>query len=201
MPNPWRSERLIYRAVEETDEAFLSSVSNDAEAFMNAAPVIPLPQGKASAKEFREMIGKGLLAAIVCLPPPVNDTSTVAPGDEASTKPIPIGMVTLGAEDQKLQHHRRSEIGINLVAQYRSQGYGSEAIKWALRFGFMRCNLHRIQISGFGYNPGALKLYERLGFKVDARLREHLWHDGQYWDFVTLSMLDYEWKEQYGSKE
>lgn len=200
MSSPWRSERLLYRAVETDDEPFLSSLSNDAEAYINAAPFIPFPQGKASAKGFRELLEKCLLSAIICLPPPVTDPSAAAVADDAAKNPIPIGIITLHAEDAKLSHHRRSEIGINLVQQYRGQGYGTEVIKWVLRFGFRRCNLHRIEISGFEYNAGALKLYERLGFVVEARRREHLWHDGRYWDFVTLGMLEDEWREKYGAK-
>ncbi len=83
---------------------------------------------------------------------------------------------------------------------YQGQGYGSEAIKWALRFGFRHCNLHRIEIGGFGYNTGALRLYEKLGFKMEGRKRDFFWHDGAYWDLVGLSMLEEEWRELYGKQ-
>jgi RimJ/RimL family protein N-acetyltransferase len=96
-----------------------------------------------------------------------------------------------------MAHHRRSEIGISIVRAYQSQGYGSEAIKWVLRFGFRHCNLHRIAICTFEYNTGARKLYEKLGFKPEQRLRDHLWHDGRYWDFVGFAMLEDEWRELY----
>ena len=197
-PSPWASERLIYRAIETEDDPFLLAISSDAEAYVNAAPFIPVPQGKVSAAKFREWLGTALLAVIICLPPPVSN-STTAP-DTATSQPVPIGMINLTADDPRFQHHRRSEIGVNLVRAYRSQGYGSEAIKWALRFGFMHCNLHRIAIAGFEYNPGALKLYERLGFKLESRKRDFLWSNGKYWDMVELSMLEDEWREQYAKE-
>lgn len=46
MSNPWRSERLLYRAVEVEDEAFLSSLSNDAEVSTPMDERVSLESGK-----------------------------------------------------------------------------------------------------------------------------------------------------------
>jgi RimJ/RimL family protein N-acetyltransferase len=195
MSRPWRSDRLIYRAIETDDEPFLAALGADGEAFMNAAPFIPLPQGKDATTKFREFINSQLLGAMICLPPPVSEPAATAEGTAA--KPIPIGIINLNAAGPGLAHHRRSEVGLNIARAYQGQGYGTEAIKWALRFGFRHCNLHRIEIEAFGYNTGALRLYERLGFKEEARKRDFLWHDGAYYDMVGLALLEDEWRELY----
>ncbi|KAK3047932.1 hypothetical protein LTR09_010757 [Extremus antarcticus] len=178
MSNPWRSERLIYRSIEVEDEPFISLISNDAEAFMNGAPVIPTPQGKKSATQSREWFATQLVSTIICLPPPVSDPSAIGT-DDAAAKPIPIGWIVLMADDPRFVHHRKSEIGINIVKPYQGQG---------------------IEIGGFGYNTGALRLYEKLGFKMEGRKRDFFWHDGAYWDLVGLSMLEEEWRELYGKQ-
>ena len=197
MAGPWHSERLIYRAVEPEDEPFLTTLSSDAEAFMNAAPFLPVPRSKKSSTQYREVLENMLLSAIMCLPAPTTNTGT---NDDATTKPIPIGVVHLAAVDPRTIQHRRSEIGLNIVRRYQGQGFGTEAIKWALHWGFHYAGLHRIEISAFGYNKGALKLYERMGFVLEGRKRESLWFEGSYWDFVMFGMLEDEWREQYGKE-
>jgi RimJ/RimL family protein N-acetyltransferase len=195
MSQPWRSERLIYRAIETDDDPFLAALGADGEAFMNAAPFIPLPQGKDATTKFREFLNSQLLSAMVCLPPPVSDPVATTEGGPA--KAIPIGIINLVAAEPRMVHHRRSEVGVNIARAYQGQGYGTEAIKWALRFGFRHCNLHRIEIEAFGWNAGAIRLYEKLGFKHESRKRDYLWHDGAYYDFVGLAILEDEWRELY----
>jgi hypothetical protein len=195
MLGPWQSERLIYRAPEPEDEAFLSTVSTDPEAFMNAAPFLPVPQSKKSSAQFREFLESCLLGAIVCLPPP---TDSVGTNNDTIAKPIPIGVIHLAAIDPRVIHHRRSGIGINIVRRYQGQGFGSEAIKWVLRWGFHYAQLHRIELAAFEWNKGAHKLYERLGFVPEGRKRDFLWFEGRYWDLVMFGMLEWEWKERYG---
>jgi RimJ/RimL family protein N-acetyltransferase len=56
--------------------------------------------------------------------------------------------------------------------------------------------LHRVGISCFSYNPGAKRLYERLGFVYEGAKRESLWYDGGWHDKFTLSMLEDEWRER-----
>ena len=94
-------------------------------------------------------------------------------------------------------HHRRSGIGLNILRQYQGQGFGTEAIKWALNWGFRYAALHRIELAAFGYNKGAIKLYERLGFVPEGRKRDFTWFDGQYWDLFMFAMLEDEWREKF----
>lgn len=199
MPGPWRSERLIYRAVEPEDEPFLNTVSSDPDAFMNAAPFMPIPISKKSSTNYRQYLDSMLVSAVICLPPPTNTTPTVLNGaDDTAVKPIPIGVISLAGIDPRMVHHRRSEVVINIVRAYQRQGFGTEAIKWILHWGFVYANLHRIEIGAFGYNTGAIKLYERLGFVPEGRRRDWMWHEGQYRDMVCFGMLEDEWRELYG---
>ena len=81
---------------------------------------------------------------------------------------------------------------------HQKKGYGSEAINWALDWGFKQAGLHRIGIDAFSYNHGATQLYERLGFVFEGRKRELLWFNGGWHDWISYSMLVDEWRELRG---
>ena len=92
---------------------------------------------------------------------------------------------------------------VDLVAtapEHQGKGYGSEAVQWALGWGFDMAGLHRIGIEAFSYNEGAMRLYEKLGFVMEGRRREEIWFDGGWHDFVTYGMLEGEWRERMKGK-
>jgi RimJ/RimL family protein N-acetyltransferase len=84
-------------------------------------------------------------------------------------------------------------IGIGSPA-HRGKGYGSEALSLALRFAFHELNLHRLQLTVFGYNQAAMRLYERLGFQREGVYREFLLRDGQRYDMLLYGLLVREWE-------
>jgi RimJ/RimL family protein N-acetyltransferase len=92
------------------------------------------------------------------------------------------------------RHHRTMEIALDILPAYQGKGYGSEAVNWALEFGFRRAGLHSVRLRAFGWNKGAIRLYERLGFVMEGREREAVWYEGEWWDSVTLGMLEDEWR-------
>jgi RimJ/RimL family protein N-acetyltransferase len=83
-------------------------------------------------------------------------------------------------------------IGIGDPA-YRGNGYGTDAMRVVLRYGFMELNLHRIQLDAFSYNERAIKSYLKAGFVVEGRQRGMLLRDGRRWDFVYMGVLRGEW--------
>jgi len=75
----------------------------------------------------------------------------------------------------------------------RSKGYGSEAIKLMLRYGFQELNLYRLSAIVGGDNPGALRFFTRHGFVEEVRRRKALLRDGQEYDMLNLGILREEW--------
>jgi RimJ/RimL family protein N-acetyltransferase len=45
---------------------------------------------------------------------------------------VPIGILTLTAPEQENHHHRKTMPGISIINAYQGNGYGPEAINWAL---------------------------------------------------------------------
>ncbi len=83
-------------------------------------------------------------------------------------------------------------IGIGDPA-YRGNGYGTDAMRVMLRYGFQELNLHRIELDTFSYNERAIKSYLKAGFVVEGRVRGTLRRNRQRWDFIYMSMLREDW--------
>jgi RimJ/RimL family protein N-acetyltransferase len=55
-------------------------------------------------------------------------------------------------------------------------------------------NLHRIELGVFAEHKAAVRCYEKAGFKVEGRMREDLFHDGEYKDRIWMGLLRSEYK-------
>ncbi len=97
-----------------------------------------------------------------------------------------VGSASLSDFD-RFAHH--AEAGIALLPEARGRGIGTAAIRQLVEFGFVRCNLRRIHLQAIASNVGALRAYEKAGFVVEGRLREHAWVRGVYEDIVLMGIL------------
>lgn len=80
----------------------------------------------------------------------------------------------------------------------RGRGYGTDAIRELLRYGFEERGLGRIGLSVFEFNRPAIKAYAGLGFREEGRLRAALKRDGERHDALLMSVLEPEWREKSG---
>lgn len=76
------------------------------------------------------------------------------------------------------------------------KGYGTDAMRLMLRYGFDELNLHRISLTVYEYNPRGIRCYEKCGFKHEGRIREFILRDGRRWDMLHMGILRDEWKVQ-----
>lgn len=74
-----------------------------------------------------------------------------------------------------------------------SKGYGSDAMRLMLRYGFNELNLHRISLTVFEQNPRGIRSYEKCGFKHEGRIRDFLLRDGKRSDMLHMGILRSEW--------
>lgn len=80
---------------------------------------------------------------------------------------------------------------------YLSQGYGTEAIRLILDFGFNYMNLHNIKLELISFNERALKCYKKCGFVETGRTRENVFVNGKYYDTISMDILSNEFNESY----
>jgi len=76
------------------------------------------------------------------------------------------------------------------------KGYGTDAMRLMLRYGFSELNLHRISLSVFEYNPRAIRSYEKCGFNHEGRVRHCILRDGKRWDMLYMGILRTEWEQK-----
>lgn len=73
------------------------------------------------------------------------------------------------------------------------RGYGTDAMRCMLRYGFTELNLHRVSLTVFEYNSRGIRCYEKCGFQPEGRIREFILRDGKRWDMLQMGILRSEW--------
>jgi RimJ/RimL family protein N-acetyltransferase len=104
----------------------------------------------------------------------------------------------LGETDLEIESFaaREAFIGIGIYKREEwGKGYGSDAMRIALRYAFTELNLHRVSLTVFEYNPRAIRSYEKCGFQIEGRRRAALLKDGKRWDMIYMGILLDDWME------
>jgi len=74
-------------------------------------------------------------------------------------------------------------------ADARGKGLGEEATRVLCRFAFDEMNLHKIRLDVHASNAGAVRTYERVGFRKEGVLREEAFRGGRYIDVLRMGLL------------
>ncbi|MCI4371068.1 MAG: GNAT family N-acetyltransferase [Thermoplasmata archaeon] len=86
--------------------------------------------------------------------------------------------------------HRKADVGIVIgESDYWSKGYGTEAMRVALRYGFEVLGLNKISLDVLEYNERAIRTYERLGFRREGLHREDVYKDGRFVNVIRMGIL------------
>ncbi|MCR5146805.1 MAG: GNAT family N-acetyltransferase [Clostridia bacterium] len=80
---------------------------------------------------------------------------------------------------------------------YRDKGYGTEAIKLILEYGFKYLNLKNINLDLVSANARAYRCYQKCGFKEYGRRRKCYFINGKYYDKISMDILDEEFEGDY----
>ncbi|WP_229830474.1 GNAT family N-acetyltransferase [Actinoplanes ianthinogenes] len=99
-----------------------------------------------------------------------------------------IGLVGLqGAEPET----GNAELTIYLgEKEYWGQGYATDAMRTACRYGFDKMRLHRIWLTVVVGNDAAHHVYQKVGFVDEGRLRQASRRDGQWRDVHIMGLLE-----------
>lgn len=86
--------------------------------------------------------------------------------------------------------HRKAKYSIIIGDESaQGKGYGFEASLLLLRHAFGKLNLNRLELGVHEDNVAARKLYEKLGFSEEGRLRQAFLREDSYRDLIVMGLL------------
>ena len=89
-----------------------------------------------------------------------------------------------------------AELGYWIAVEEWGRGYGTEAARAVVDFGFGVLGLHRIWATHFARNPASGRVMEKIGMSQEGTLRGHVRKWGRYEDLVVRAMLRSEWESR-----
>src|SRR5690554_2899112 len=180
----FQSTRITLRKMTVQDIEVYHKWRNDLEVMQSTAPMLDVYH----IEETGEFVKQVMLGS--------HSSKCYIIVEKESKKPI--GITSLINIDYK---NRNAECIIDIgEKEVWGKGYGSEAMKLLLDFGFLEMNLHRISLRVFSFNGGAIKLYEELGFQQEGRAREAIFRDGVWHDIIHMAILQSAYIEQMREK-
>jgi RimJ/RimL family protein N-acetyltransferase len=169
------AERIYFRPLEVEDLELMQAYGNDPENQQYIGLIGPL--NRTAEREWLERVGK--------------KEGEVAFGIAAKEDDRLIGSCSLRGISLA---NRAADLGIMIGdARFQGKGYGSEAMRLLVAYGFETLNLNRIGLRVFANNPRAIRCYEKVGFRREGVLREARWWAGRWWDAFQYGLLVREW--------
>ena len=77
---------------------------------------------------------------------------------------------------------------------YWSGGYGTRALKLWIDHLFETMPLVRVGFTTWSGNQRMIKVGEKLGMQMEARLRKCRFYNNEYYDSIRMGMLREEWE-------
>lgn len=89
--------------------------------------------------------------------------------------------------------NRTCELGLLLGDRsYWGKGVGTEVMRLTLRYAFEQLNMRKVVLAVYSNNPGAIKLYEKVGFQREGCLRAQIFSKGEYIDKYYMGIFSNE---------
>jgi [ribosomal protein S5]-alanine N-acetyltransferase len=82
-----------------------------------------------------------------------------------------------------------AKIGCDIAFKYWGNGYGQEAMRQIIEFGWEQMKLNRIEAEIVSGNEASVHVVEKLGFKKEGVLRQRLLKGGKFYDILIYSVL------------
>ena len=120
--------------------------------------------------------------------------------NEKGNLPVGYGIVVKGTDkivgSVDFNHRHEDdvlEIGYTLHPDYWGRGYVPEAACALLDLAFRELGLHKIELTCFGYNVQSQRVAEKLGFTLEARIRDRKDVQENRCDSLIYGLLRSEW--------
>ncbi len=118
------------------------------------------------------------------------DTSSVGFSIELTETEEFVGHVTLFGRNPINQS---ATLAIIVGPEFHGRGYGSDAVRLAVRYGFLQLGLNRIELQTWAFNARGIASYKKAGFVEEGRRREAVFFNGRRHDEVIMAILKDDW--------
>ncbi|MBN2385325.1 GNAT family N-acetyltransferase [bacterium] len=180
-PTPIRTERLLLRGFELADASQVQRLAGD-PAIADTTGSIPHPYSDGLAEQW-----------IAGHPDKFAQGTEVTFGiffpDEQRTLDL-IGCISLIQIDRS---SHRAELGYWIGKPFWNRGYGTEAARAVVRYGFEELGLNRIYAYHFTRNPASGRILQKIGLKHEGCLRQHFRKGERFEDLEIYGALKNEW--------
>lgn len=169
-----KAGKVVLRPVLERDLPFITSWINDPEVTQFLAAHMPMMEAE-ERRWFENLPNRKPHDIVVAI----------------EVDGVFIGTMGLHGIDFK---HRRATTGALIGNRaYWGKGYGSEAKMLLLDYAFNELGLHKICSSVIAFNERSIRYSLKCGYVQEARLRDHHFAKGKYWDEVRLAVFRKHW--------
>ena len=166
-----KGDLVTLRAIEPGDHPVLAAYVNDLQVELLGGGDPPTPRSVASIESFWKQRAEDRGAI----------DFAIAVGEKL------IGQCGLVQHDPVAQ---TAELGITIgEREYWGRGYGRDAVRLLIEYGFRIRNLRKIWLTVHATNARAIRSYESVGFVEEGRQRAQVWSDGEYVDLVYMGLI------------
>jgi Acetyltransferases, including N-acetylases of ribosomal proteins len=173
-----RGDRVTLRTVEREDLDFVHAEKN--KPAVHRSLVWPYPENRDALEEF---LFEGDADA---------DVKLLIAVDGEDDDPELVGSIGLDVDERPAT----GEVGLWIAPEYWGEGYGTEASRVLVDYAFDERNLHRLQARVMATNDASRRVWEKLGFELEGRLRQNQFDDGEYVDTLYFGLLEDEYRER-----
>jgi RimJ/RimL family protein N-acetyltransferase len=98
----------------------------------------------------------------------------------------------------EIDHVHRTAIFCVFIGdeEHRGKGYGTEAVKLGVKYGFDVLNLNNIELKVYSFNERAMRSYIKAGFKEYGRRRQAYYLNNAYHDLICMDILREDYYKQ-----
>jgi RimJ/RimL family protein N-acetyltransferase len=167
-----KGDRVVLRPIQAEDRARLYDLveSIDVRATASNLPPLPLSLEEVEARDRRWLEERH------------DDSAWFAIDVDGEA----IGICGL----HQIEHfQQRAEVGIRIGEPYWGKGYGQDAVRTLVGYGFRHLNLRKISLRVLADDERAVGAYRKAGFVEEGRLREHAWYDGAWHDELVMAVF------------
>lgn len=100
-----------------------------------------------------------------------------------------VGGLTLVSQHEVKKMRHVLYLGMSVIDGFRENGVGSALMNYALEWAKSRKEIEKISLSVFSTNERAIKLYKKLGFRIEGVLKKQFILKGKYADELVMGLF------------